>query len=141
MVSYNHYIWKRPKLLPKFMEYISIKRNKFFFSRADQFYASYPAGTKLLIDTAKVCEIIVWFEICTLLFRMCVSYGCFKLILHWSLIWYDFIYLLVVIFEFVICWYLYKAALAIALKQKSGVLLSIASWQNTLSIKGFFKAE
>ncbi|KAK7849397.1 hypothetical protein CFP56_002970 [Quercus suber] len=51
------------------------------YSRADQFYASYPAGTELLTDTAK---------------------------LH----------------------------LAIALKWKSGVRLSIASWRNTLSGKG-----
>ena len=37
------------------MEYISIKWNN-FFSRADQFYASYLARTEFLTGTAKVCE-------------------------------------------------------------------------------------
>lgn len=31
-------------------------RTRAGYSRADQYYASYPAGTELLTDTAKVCE-------------------------------------------------------------------------------------
>lgn len=31
-------------------------RTRAGYSRGDQFYASYPAGTELLVDTTKVCE-------------------------------------------------------------------------------------
>lgn len=42
-------------------------RTRAGYSRGDQFYASYPAGTELLTDTTKVCEhfickgLVLWF--------------------------------------------------------------------------------
>ena len=90
-------------------------RTRAGYSRGDQFYASYPAGTELLTDTAKVCDIFF--------FSMVVYFVC--LIFYVLLVWY------LNFFGSYI-----KLHLAIALNQRSGVRLSTASWPSTLIAKG-----
>lgn len=47
--------------------FVGCCRTRAGYSRGDQFYASYPAGTELLTDTTKVCEhfickgLVLWF--------------------------------------------------------------------------------
>ena len=80
-------------------------RTRAGYSRADQFYASYPAGTELLTDTAKVCENNVISDLYFVLFGCELWFFFFgiEITLFFDMIWL-FCYLLVVIFEFVICW-------------------------------------
>ena len=66
--AYNNNTWAQFNMLPNFPFWVaklvvilfncayfsSLCRTRAGYSRADQFYAAYPAGTELLTDTAKV---------------------------------------------------------------------------------------
>ncbi|THG00723.1 hypothetical protein TEA_019878 [Camellia sinensis var. sinensis] len=85
------------------------------FSRDDQFYASYPAGTELLTDSAKICGTKRNGNFSSHFFSL-------HKFLHKSMI-----------FLFVTSYI--KLHLAIALKRKNGDLFNGASWLNTSNAK------